>query len=198
MKFGRWKFNKKVMSEENKTTPVDENATDQQQPEINADHELPAEPVNAAEKRIAELEEQVSAANDKYLRLYSEFDNYRKRTIKERADLLQTAGADVIKSLLPVLDDFERAVRNNEKATDLAAVNEGIKLVASKFQSVLNKLGLEPMNANGQAFDADLHEAITNIPAPSEDLKGKVVDEVEKGYTLHGKVVRYAKVVVGS
>lgn len=198
MKFGRWKFNKKVMNEEKNNTPVDENGTDQQQPEINTDHELPAEPENASEKRIAQLEEQVSAANDKYLRLYSEFDNYRKRTIKERADLLQTAGADVIKNLLPVLDDFERAVRNNETATDLAAVNEGIKLVASKFQHVLTKLGLEQMNATGQPFDVDLHEAITNIPAPTEELKGKVVDEVEKGYTLSGKVIRFAKVVVGS
>lgn len=186
------------MSEENNTTPVNENETDQQQSELNAEKELPGEPENPTEKRIAELEEQVSAANDKYLRLYSEFDNYRKRTIKERADLLLTAGADVIKSLLPVVDDFERAIRNNEKATDIAAVNEGVQLVANKFRGILTKGGLEPMNAQGQPFDPDLHEAITNIPAPSEDLKGKVVDEVEKGYLLHGKVIRFAKVVVGS
>ena len=177
---------------------VDENENMKPENGPTEEKELPAEPGNAAEKRIAELEEQVSVLNDKYLRIYSEFDNFRKRTAKERVELLNMAGADVIKSLLPVVDDFERAVRNNEKATDVASVNEGINLIAQKLRSILNKNGLTPIESMGQPFDVDQHEAITNIPAPTPDLKGKVVDEVEKGYMLNGKVIRFAKVVVGS
>ncbi|MCA6364591.1 MAG: nucleotide exchange factor GrpE [Bacteroidetes bacterium] len=148
--------------------------------------------------RIAELEQQVATLNDKYLRLYSEFDNYRRRTAKENLELRKTAAEEVIKKLLPVLDDFDRAVRNNATATDLAAVTEGVQLVAGKFHHVLTQQGLEAMNAGGQPFDPEFHEAITEIPAPAPELKGKVVDEVEKGYLLGGKVIRYAKVVVGS
>lgn len=151
-----------------------------------------------ATDKTAEYEQKLAEANDKYLRLYSEFDNYRKRTSRERIDLLKTAGEDVIKSLLPILDDFERAVKSNETATDIAAVNEGVKLVQQKFRNLLLQKGLEPMNTIGQPFDTDMHEALTNIPAPSEDMKGKVVDELEKGYTLGGKVIRFAKVIVGN
>jgi molecular chaperone GrpE len=179
---------------ENNETPVENNEVVQPDP----GHELPQEPENGAEKRIAELEEQVSTLNDKYLRLYSEFDNFRKRTQKERSELLLNAGADMLKSLLPVLDDFERAIRNNENVTDAAAVKEGMELIAQKFRGILTRTGLEPIDSNGKPFDVDLHEAITNIPAPSPELKGKVVDEVEKGYMLNGKILRFAKVVVGS
>ncbi|HEU4718522.1 MAG TPA: nucleotide exchange factor GrpE [Bacteroidia bacterium] len=182
------------MTENKDKKPVntEQPETDEQQ------HELPGEPENESAKKIAELEEQVSTLNDKYLRLYSEFDNFRKRTAKERVEILSMAGADMIKSLLPVIDDFERALRNNEKATDVAAVNEGVNLIAQKFRSILASKGLEPLESLGKPFDVDMHEAITNIPAPSEELKGKVVDEVEKGYMLNGKVIRFAKVVVGS
>jgi molecular chaperone GrpE len=159
---------------------------------------LPGEPAEATEKRIAELEEQLAVANDKFLRLYSDFDNFRKRTARERVDLLNTAGEDIFKALLPVVDDFERAIANNEKATDIKAVNEGVQLIAQKFRTVLQQKGLQYVSAKGEVFNVDLHEAITNIPAPSEDLKGKVVDELEKGYTLNGKVIRFAKVVVGA
>lgn len=175
------------------TEPVTEQTTD-------ATDDATAAPAAEDEvaQRIATLEEQVATNNDKYLRLYSEFDNYRRRTIKENLDLRKTAAEEVIKKLLPVVDDFERAVRNNATATDLAAVNEGIQLIANKLQHLLTQQGLEPMNAAGQPFDSELHEAITEIPAPTPELKGKVVDEVEKGYLLNGKVIRYAKVVVGS
>jgi molecular chaperone GrpE len=143
-------------------------------------------------------EEKVEELNDRYLRLYSEFDNYRKRTQRERAELLKTAGEDIYKNMLPLLDDIERALKSNEKAVDIKAVNEGLSLIHNKFSAALKHKGLEPILAIGQPFNVDLHEAITNAPAPSEDMKGKVIDEVEKGYTLNGKVIRFSKVVVGS
>jgi molecular chaperone GrpE len=144
------------------------------------------------------LKEELALANDKYLRLYAEFDNFRRRTTKERIDLLQTAGKEVIVSLIPVLDDFERAVKSMEAATDIKAVKEGVVLVQNKINNILSQKGLKPMESIGQAFDADLHEAITNIPAPSDDLKGKVIDEMEKGYYLNDSVIRFAKVIVGA
>lgn len=150
------------------------------------------------QSKIAELEAKLAEANDKYLRLYSEFDNFRKRSARERVELIKTAGEDVFKVVLPVIDDFERAIKANETATDLAALNEGFHLIYNKFKSSLKHQGLEVMESIGKPFDADLMEAITSIPAPSEDMKGKVIDEIEKGYSLHGKVIRFAKVVTGS
>ena len=178
-----------------------ENSTENENPvntDANEQKDLPEVPMEENAKKIAELEEQVSALNDKHLRLYSEFDNFRKRTAKERVEILNMAGAEIIKSLLPVVDDLERAIKNNETVNDAAAIKEGINLIAQKFRSILAQKGLEPVKAAGEPFNVDLHEAITNIPAPSEDLKGKVVDEVEKGYMLNGKVIRFAKVVVGN
>lgn len=150
------------------------------------------------EEKIGELEENLAELNDKYLRLFSEFDNYRKRTTKERLELLDTASSDVINELLPILDDFERAFKANEAKSEEERSNlEGFKLIYNKLKGTLNRRGLEPMKSIGEPFDTDFHEALTNIPAPSDDLKGKVVDEIEKGYTLKGKVIRFAKVVVG-
>ncbi len=149
------------------------------------------------EDKTTELQAKIDELNDRYLRLYSEFDNFRKRTAKEKIDLMKTAGEDVFKSLLPVIDDFERAVKSNADAKDVKAVNDGVNLIYNKLKSTLTQKGLEEMNAVGQLFDADIHEAITNIPAPSEDLKGKVVEELEKGYSLNGKIIRFAKVVIG-
>jgi molecular chaperone GrpE len=146
------------------------------------------------EKHKQELEE----ANNKYLRLYAEFDNYKRRTSKERVDLLQTAGKDVIADLLPVLDDLERALKSMETAQELTVVKEGVDLVFQKLKSSLTKKGLKEMESIGKEFNADLQEAITKIPAPNKELVGKVIDEVEKGYFLNDKVLRYAKVVVGS
>jgi molecular chaperone GrpE len=150
------------------------------------------------EKQLAEYKAKYEEMNDKYLRLYSEFDNFRKRTAKERIELIQTAGEDIFKSILPVLDDFERAIKSNAETTDVKAVNDGVNLIFNKLKSTLTQKGLAEMKAVGETFDADVHEAITNIPAPSDDLKGKVVDELEKGYSLNGKIIRFAKVVIGN
>lgn len=156
---------------------------------------------NSAENTKAESinwEEKYNEINDKFLRLYSEFDNYKKRTAKERIEFAKSAAQDVFVAILPVIDDFERAIKSNETLEDINAIKEGLKLIHQKFASTLTKKGLEPMETIGKEFNPDFHEAITNAPAPSEDLKGKVIDEVEKGYLLNGKVIRFAKVVVGS
>ncbi|MFD0764228.1 nucleotide exchange factor GrpE [Mucilaginibacter lutimaris] len=142
--------------------------------------------------------EELSQANDKYLRLYAEFDNFRRRTIKEREDARKTEGKDIIVALLPVLDDFERALRSMDTATDVASVKEGVALIQHKLKNILAQKGLKEMASVGTTFDADLHEAITSIPAPTDDMKGKVVDEMEKGYELNEKVIRFAKVIVGA
>jgi molecular chaperone GrpE len=144
------------------------------------------------------FKEELSQANDKYLRLYAEFDNFRRRTIKEREDARKTEGKDVIVALLPVLDDFERALRSMDTVTDVIPVKEGVALIQHKLKNILTQKGLKEMQSIGTTFDPDLHEAITSIPAPTDDMKGKVVDEMEKGYELNDKVVRFAKVIVGA
>jgi len=145
-----------------------------------------------------ELEAQVKEANDKYLRLYSEFDNFRKRTQKEKIELYKTAGEDVIKAVLPIIDDFERAQKAMEESDDIQGVKDGIKLIHDKIVSILKQKGLEEVeSAIGKDFDIEFHEAITQIPAPSKKEKGKVMDVVEKGYQLNGKVIRFTKVVIG-
>jgi molecular chaperone GrpE len=149
-------------------------------------------------EKLHEMGEKLEEMNDKYLRLFSEFDNYRKRTQKEKIEFYKTASEDVIISLLPVLDDFERALKAVEDNGIDENFKEGIELIYNKLVNTLKQKGLEPMNAMGQEFDTDFHEAITNIPAPSPDMKGKVVDVTERGYTLNDKVIRFAKVVVGN
>lgn len=148
-----------------------------------------------AELDVQKTEHQ--ALHDKYVRLFAEFDNFRKRTAKERLDLVQTAGAETLRSVLPVLDDLKRAMANNEQVEDLNSVKQGFGLIDHKLRTILQAQGLQPMESHGKPFDPDWHEAITKAPAPSDDLKGKVIDVLEDGYTLHGKVLRYAKVVVG-
>ncbi len=145
------------------------------------------------EKTQAELAE----LKDKYLRLLAEFDNYKRRTVKEKLDLMKTASQDVVEAILPVLDDFDRAKKmaTGENANEVFP--EGIALVYDKFYSILKSKGLEPMDSTGLVFDPETHEAITEIPAPTEELKGKVVDTIEKGYKLQDKIIRYAKVIVG-
>ena len=145
------------------------------------------------------MEEDLVVANDKFLRLYSEFDNYRKRTLKERIELGKTASEDVMKSILPVLDDFERAIKAFEISDDSTdSLKHGIILIFNKFINIMGQQGLQQMKTVGEPFDTDFHEAITNVPVEDPQKKGKVFDEVEKGYILNGKVIRYAKVVVGS
>ena len=155
-----------------------------------------------AKKTASELveEEKIKYAelNDKYLRLFSEFDNFRKRTIKERLELTKIASQDLIISMLPVVDDFERAMQAFEDTKENESLKEGVNLIYNKFKSTLNSKGVECMESKGKDFDTDYHEALTQIPAPSKNLKGKVVDVIEKGYTMNGKVIRFAKVVVGN
>ena len=148
------------------------------------------------------VEEQIEQSEeidfqDKYMRLYAEFDNFRKRTVREKADLIGSASSDIMLQLLPLLDDFDRAEANS--TDDAEALKEGMELIRSKFTATLNAKGLKAMDAKaGDEFDLDKHEAIANVPAPSEDLKGKIVDVVEKGYMLGDKVLRYSKVVIGA
>lgn len=150
------------------------------------------------EAELDVLRTEHAALHDQHIRLFAEFDNFRKRSAKERLDLIQFAGENTLKALLPVMDDMDRAVSYNEKAEDIVALKEGFVLIQQKLLHVLASQGLKPMEmAQGEAFDTDRHEAITKAPAPKPELKGKVIDVVEKGYTLHDKVVRYAKVVVG-
>jgi molecular chaperone GrpE len=164
------------------------------------------EPVNVAEEVIdtptaqgkeEEQTKQVQEFQDKYLRLLAEFDNFRKRTMKERSELIKSAGEDILVNLLPVLDDFERGLTAMEKTTDVEPVKQGVQLIYNKFKDFLTQRGIREIEANNLDFNVDLHEALTKIPAPTEDLKGKVVDVVQKGYSLNDKVIRYAKVVVG-
>jgi molecular chaperone GrpE len=174
------------------------------------------QPINSEENVVVDSEENISSdnvnsenkeddwqlkfaeMNDQYLRLWSEFDNYRKRSARERVEFSKTAASDTFTAILPVLDDFDRAAKAMENADDIAVVKEGMQLIYHKFRNILISKGLEEMNAQGETFDADFHEAITSIPSPDDSMKGKVVDEVEKGYSLNGKVIRFAKVVVGS
>lgn len=169
---------------------VEQHHVDSEQDTENMEDNAPTE----AEKLEAELQ----TANDKYLRLYAEFDNYKRRTTKEKIEMMQSAGKEVIGNLLTVMDDFDRALKMMENASNVEAVREGVDLIAQKFKKILQQQGLKEMDVIGQVFDADFQEAITNIPAPNAEMKGKVIDEVEKGYFLNDNVLRYAKVVVGN
>lgn len=162
----------------------------------NMTEESTSEGENSAPKE-ENFEEKYNELNDRYLRLMAEFDNYRKRTLKEKMELTKNGGEDVLKGILPVVDNMERAMKSMETATDTEAVKEGINLIYKKFQEFLTGKGLKEIEAQGLELDTDKHEAVTKFPAPSEDLKGKIIDVIEKGYTLNDKVIRYAKVVIG-
>jgi len=183
-----------------------EEQTDQQevseQPEADADNASGqndvADDTAAESDPLQQKEEELSAAKDKYLRLYAEFENYRRRTAKERLDLVKTANEELILDLLSVVDDLERSLQIFENKEDVAPMYDGIQLVNQKFNKVLTQKGLKPMEIGpGSDFDSEYHEAVAQIPAPEEKLKGKIVDVVEKGYFLGEKVLRYAKVVIG-
>ena len=190
------KFNdmlkKKKKEDTVNTEEINDTVENNEQQDINEQAE------ENAPSPVDTLKAELALANDKYLRLYAEFDNFRRRTIKEREEARKMEGKDVIVSLLPVLDDFERAFKAMENATDVAPVKEGVTLIQNKLKNTLKQKGLAEMESIGNPFDAELHEAITNIPAPSDEWKGKVIDEMEKGYFLNDKVVRFAKVIVGA
>jgi len=178
------------------TSPSDEQDSKTEEKESEKEKKGKKEKKSSGSKE-GEYKEKLDELNDKFLRLYSEFDNYRRRTSKEKLELSKTASEEVILDLLPVLDDFERALKAAEEVKDCGAVKEGMQLIYSKLNGILTKKGLAPIEAHGKEFDTDFHEAITYIPSPSDKLKGKVVDEIEKGYMLHDKVIRFTKVVIG-
>ena len=159
--------------------------------EMNADSQQ--ETPSKEEEYLAQAKE----FQDKYIRLMAEFDNYRKRSLKERTDLIKSAGEDILVSILPVMDDFERGLAAMESSQDVEAVKQGVLLIYTKFKDFLTQRGVKEIEAFKQDFNVDVHEALTKIPAPEEELKGKVVDVIQKGYSLNDKVIRYAKVVVG-
>ena len=153
---------------------------------------------SSEEAKIEFIElEKYNDLNDRFLRLHAEFDNYRKRSNKEKVDLISFANASLLKDLLPILDDFDRALANNLTATDIAIVKEGFSLISNKFSGILDAKGVKPMDCKHQVFDSEFHEAIGNLAVDDKELKGKIVEDVEKGYLLNDKVIRFAKVVVG-
>ncbi len=184
------KKKKKSVSEEIENTDIKKDM------EVTPETEVAEEEVETP-GREEELEKELAAMNDKYLRLYAEFDNYRRRTARQQIELQRTAAGDTIMAVLPVLDDFDRAIESNKAIDDVETLKLGFSLIHNKLKGILDKAGLKEIEAKGQPFDTDVHEAITNVAAPSEDLKGKVVDVVEKGYYLNDQVLRFSKVIVG-
>lgn len=173
----------------------------QQNPEVKADQpqeaEQPEEKEKTAEEKLQDAEEEIANLKDQLLRKIAEFDNYRKRTIKEKTELILNGGEKTVIAILPVLDDMERALANMEKAEDVAAVIEGVKLIHKKFIDILGKQGVKAIDTKDATFDVDLHEAIAQLPAPTDEMKGKVMDCTLTGYKLNDKVIRHAQVVVG-
>ena len=152
---------------------------------------------NKTQEKLEQLQQETAELKDKYLRLSAEFDNYRKRTLNEKMELIKNASEKILLELLPIIDDFDRAIQANEKITDIDTVKEGELLIYGKLKDLIKKQGVEEIEAINQELNTDYHEALTKIPAPSEELKGKIVDVVEKGYLLNDKVLRFAKVVIG-
>ena len=188
----------------------DKNPVNEQQetPDLTAANEEAAQPKkdskkdkghkkSKADEQLEKAESDLHELKDKHIRLQAEFDNYRKRTLKERMELLKTAGEAVLVNILPVIDDFDRAIQTLNAIDDNGPAKEGVNLIYNKFQEFLKQNGVKEIEAKDQAFDTDLHEAITTFPAPSEDLKGKIIDVVQKGYILNDKVIRHSKVVIG-
>lgn len=174
---------------------TEQEATAENKAEAKTEESPKAEVPEKTEEEIQA--EKLAEINDKYVRLSAEFDNYRRRTLKEKMELTKTAGESLLLALLPVVDDFDRALAHIDEAKDIDALKEGIKLIYDKFNDYISQQGMKEIEAKEKEFDTDVHEAVTKIPAPTEEMKGKVIDCIEKGYTLHDKVIRFSKVVVG-
>ena len=184
------------MTDEKMNEVMDEEQTENSAEEV---HHGEEEGREEGQDKVAKLEAQLAESKDKYLRLYSEFENFRRRTAREKLDLINTAGESIMTELLPVLDDFERAIKSAADDKEETSMREGMDLIYQKLKKALEQKGLKNMNSKiGEDFDPDFHEAITQIPAPDKKLKGKIVDVIEKGYMIKDKVIRYAKVVTGS
>ena len=204
--FYKYNKNRNMDPKEKENINEEESMSEATQDEAAENEEIQEEDVQDSaapteeEKLAQELEEAnkvIEEQKDKYLRLSAEFDNYRKRTMKEKAELILNGAEKTISSILPIVDDFERALKNMETATDVAAVKEGVELIYNKFMSVLGQDGVKVIETKEKPLDTDFHEAIAVIPAPDKSLKGKILDCVQTGYTLNDKVIRHAKVVVG-
>ena len=187
---------KKVKEEELNVEETKDTAEEQPQND-QAEEAAPLTHEEQLEKELEDAQAVIEEQKDKYLRLSAEFDNYRKRTMKEKAELILNGGEKSISSILPVIDDFERAIKTMETAKDVKAVKEGVELIYNKFMATLAQNGVKVIETKDQPLDTDYHEAIAVIPAPSEEQKGKILDCVQTGYTLNDKVIRHAKVVVG-
>lgn len=175
-----------------------EEVQEMKEKEVNAEEQVLGQEEIVELSREEQLEQEVAELKDKQIRLFAEFENFKKRTAKERIDLFRNAGLEFFESMLPVLDDFDRAAKHREETEDTHELQKGFDLIHSKLLAALEQKGLKSMDSSvGKDFDTDFHEAITQIPAASDDMKGKVIDETEKGYFLNDKVIRYAKVVVG-
>lgn len=181
-----------VTAEAKEKEPVKETkeATEGKKAEAQKEEEAAVPQAPTAEELLAEMK-------DKYIRLSAEFDNYRKRTLREKMELTKTAGESILKNLLPVVDDLERALKSIDQAQDINALKEGVQLIYSKFKEFLERQGVKEINTEDIEFNTDIHEAITKIPAPEEKMKGKILDVIQKGYYLNDKVIRYSKVVIG-
>ncbi|MBR5029844.1 MAG: nucleotide exchange factor GrpE [Muribaculaceae bacterium] len=183
-----------VVDEQQDLNEVEQQEAKSENDEVE-EQETPAEPT--PEERIAQLEAELDKEKKDYLFLMADFDNYRKRTLQEKLDLIKNGGEKVLEGILPVVDDMERAIEAIGKGGDIESLKEGVDLIYNKLMSYLKSNNVEPIKSTGELFDTDFHEAVTTFPAPEEDQKGKVIDTVLKGYTLNDKVLRHAKVVVG-
>ena len=184
------------VEEPKQEVPVEEVSPEEVVPEEAVQEEV-KEACEDAEKKVAELQEQLEKEKKEYLFLMAEFDNFRKRTLKEKSDIIKNAGENVLKGLLPIMDDFERGIKAAENSPEADSVKEGVKLIYNKLQKYLNQNGVKEMDPSDDTFDTEKHEAISVVPVPEEEKKGKILDTVEKGYTINDKVLRHAKVVVG-
>jgi molecular chaperone GrpE len=182
---------KKRMSKKNNQETINEEVLEEQNSFVEDTNETAERTGEDKGAEVEQLQKQNAELKDKYIRLVAEFENFKKRTFKEKLEMMKNAAQDTMSALLPVLDDFDRAANSPE------GLSEGVVLIQNKLKGILENKGLKAMESNGEAFDPELHEAVTEIPAPTDDLKGKIVDTVEKGYSLNDKIIRHAKVVIG-
>lgn len=183
--------NEETVNEVEDTVETTENET------VNEENEQEQSVETTPEERIATLEAELEKEKKEYMFLMAEFDNFRKRSLKDKAEIIKNGAESAMRNILPIIDDFDRALQATATSEDVAAVREGVELIYNKFIKYLESNGVKEMITTGEAFDADIHEAVTTFPAPSEDLKGKIIDTVQKGYSINDKVLRHAKVVVG-
>lgn len=189
--------NKEDLKNEETVNEVEDTVETTDNETVNEENEQEQPTETTPEERIASLEAELEKEKKEYMFLMAEFDNFRKRSLKDKAEIIKNGAESAMRNILPIIDDFDRALQATATSEDVAAVREGVELIYNKFIKYLESNGVKEMITTGEAFDADIHEAVTTFPAPSEDLKGKIIDTVQKGYSINDKVLRHAKVVVG-